>query len=140
MSDSTETLDEETTCSNCYLYGVLAALAGSTLQALGLQLWKLHFLILDRAAEAAHLKKLERRYRKCWGSICPRAHPRARPCVRKCVCVRNVTIASACVRVRGEYQSQHAEKGNVRGACPPANSLELCGMRETSMSMSKPTP
>jgi hypothetical protein len=32
MSDSTETLDEETTCSNCYLYGVLAALAGSTLQ------------------------------------------------------------------------------------------------------------
>ena len=79
---------------NSYLYGVLAALAGSTLQvcdfgraserreailcvvgartkqshgvdgmqAFGLQLWKLHFLILDRAAEAKYQKKLERRY------------------------------------------------------------------------------
>eukprot|EP00277_Geminigera_cryophila_P018921 CAMPEP_0179444740 /NCGR_PEP_ID=MMETSP0799-20121207/28155_1 /TAXON_ID=46947 /ORGANISM="Geminigera cryophila, Strain CCMP2564" /LENGTH=316 /DNA_ID=CAMNT_0021232023 /DNA_START=108 /DNA_END=1055 /DNA_ORIENTATION=- len=52
---------EEGSCTECYLYGVLAALGGSTLQAFGLQLWKLHFLTQERAAEAAHLKKIELR-------------------------------------------------------------------------------
>jgi len=52
---------DEGTCTECYLYGVLAALAGSTLQAFGLQLWKLHFLTQERAAEAAHLRKFELR-------------------------------------------------------------------------------
>lgn len=47
-------------CSSCQVYGVLVALGASTLQALGLQLWKLHFLRRQRSAEAeAELRKVQ---------------------------------------------------------------------------------
>ena len=47
-------------CSSCQVYGVLVALGASTLQALGLQLWKLHLLRRQRSAEAeAELRKVQ---------------------------------------------------------------------------------
>jgi hypothetical protein len=69
------------------------------MQAFGLQLWKLHFLIVDRAAEAKYQKKLERRY--------PVFHflhgTFALPSLSMCayVCARECNVyARKCVRVR----------------------------------------
>uniref|UniRef100_A0A7S4NBZ3 Uncharacterized protein n=1 Tax=Guillardia theta TaxID=55529 RepID=A0A7S4NBZ3_GUITH len=42
---------QNTGCPECYFYGVCLALVGSSLQALGLQMWKLHFLRSQRAQE-----------------------------------------------------------------------------------------
>lgn len=44
-------------CTSCYVYGVICALVGASLQAVGLQLWKLHYLREDERLEkqmAAH--------------------------------------------------------------------------------------
>eukprot|EP00960_Hanusia_phi_P009889 288313-Hanusia_phi.AAC.2 len=42
---------QNTGCPECYFYGVCLALVGSSLQALGLQMWKLHFMRSQKAQE-----------------------------------------------------------------------------------------
>jgi hypothetical protein len=126
-TNSTTAAGENSDPVNSYLYGVLAALAGSTLQvcdlrserasaerrscvwwvhrpkqshgvdgmqAFGLQLWKLHFLIVDRAAEAKYQKKLERRY-----PVFHFLHGTLRVAIFVHVCVRVCTRVQ-CVRTQ----------------------------------------
>ncbi|EKX55433.1 hypothetical protein GUITHDRAFT_160462 [Guillardia theta CCMP2712] len=46
-------------CNECYLYGVLLALLGSTLEALGLSLWKLHHIRKEKAERERMTEKKE---------------------------------------------------------------------------------
>eukprot|EP00286_Rhodomonas_abbreviata_P018606 CAMPEP_0181296652 /NCGR_PEP_ID=MMETSP1101-20121128/4819_1 /TAXON_ID=46948 /ORGANISM="Rhodomonas abbreviata, Strain Caron Lab Isolate" /LENGTH=440 /DNA_ID=CAMNT_0023401533 /DNA_START=220 /DNA_END=1539 /DNA_ORIENTATION=- len=60
MTSSNSTAVEEEGCDECYVIGVFCALAGSSLQALGLSLWKLQHMKTEKE-KAAKLAKDKQR-------------------------------------------------------------------------------
>eukprot|EP00960_Hanusia_phi_P074009 768136-Hanusia_phi.AAC.2 len=56
---NTTTTSTAENCSECYLYGVLLALLGSTLEASGLSLWKLHHIRKEKAERERMSEKKE---------------------------------------------------------------------------------